>query len=143
MADKKISWDDIPSLEGLRVDWDYEPENPLGKRAHVRMKGKELYPVLDVKNIPVKIVANDMEKKGYLVDLTPAGMAVKLDTKLDMGKRVMVGLFLGEQKIVSKGIVKNVSAVGGRFKTGIFFQELDQEYGDFIAGLFSARILDL
>jgi len=142
MAEKKASWDDIPSLEGLAVDWGYEPVNSLGKRAHVRMKGTELCPVLDVKTIPVKIVASDLEKKGYLIDLTPAGMAVRLDCRLEINKPIMVGLFLGEQKIVSKGIVKNVKAVGGRFKTGILFEKIDKEYEEFIAGLFASRILD-
>ena len=142
MAEKKASWDDIPSLDGLKVDWEYEPSNPLGKRAHVRMKDTELFPVLDVKTIPVKVVANDLEKKGYLVDLTPAGMAVKLDSGLDLDKPVMVGFFLGEQKIVSKAIVKNVQKTGGQYKVGIVFEKLDQEYVDFITSLFASRILE-
>ena len=30
---KAAAWEDIPSLENLEVDWDFEPENALGKRA--------------------------------------------------------------------------------------------------------------
>jgi hypothetical protein len=47
MAKEKVNWDDIPSLDGLEVDWQFEPENPLGKRAKVRIANSELYPLLE------------------------------------------------------------------------------------------------
>ncbi len=143
MADKKTSWDDIPSLDGFKVDWDYEPENPLGKRAHERMKETELFPVLGVGAIPVKVAANDLEEKGFLADLTPAGMAVSLSSRLNKDKPIMVGFFLGQQKIVSKAIVKNVHEVDGKYKTGLMFKDLNKEYADFIQGLFASKISDL
>ena len=119
MSEKKASWDDIPSLDDLKVDWEFEPENPLGKRAHERMIATELHSVLEVKNIPVKVVANDFEGKGYLADLTPAGLAVKLDSRLEKEKPLMVGFFLGQQKIVSKVKVKNVQETDGKYKIGM------------------------
>lgn len=142
MAEKKPSWDDIPSLEGFEVDWDYKPKNPMGKRAHIRMKDTELYPVLNVTTIPVKVAANDFEEKGYMGDITPAGMAVTMSSKLTEGKPVMVGFFLGEQKIVSKAIVKNVREVDGKYITGFVFENLNEDYANFIAGLFASKIPD-
>ncbi len=142
MAEKKASWDDIPSLDGFEVDWEYEPKNPLGKRAHERMKGTELYPVLNVNTIPVKVAANDFEEKGYMADITPAGIAVTLNSMLDRDKPVKVGFFLGEQKIVSKAIVKNVQEIDGKYKTGLAFVNLNNEYADFITGLFASKISD-
>ncbi|MBW2659851.1 MAG: PilZ domain-containing protein [Deltaproteobacteria bacterium] len=139
MSEKKASWDDIPSLEDLEVDWKFEPENPLGKRAHVRMTREELYSVLEVKSIPVKVVAKDFEEKGYLVDITPGGIAVTLDSRLEQGKPLMAGFFLGQQKIVSKVKVKNVLEVGGKYKTGMVFENLDEEYADFITGISAAK----
>lgn len=35
MVKKKPSWDDIPSLNGLEVDREYEPENP-GERVSIK-----------------------------------------------------------------------------------------------------------
>ncbi len=140
MTEKKASWDDIPSLDGFEVDWNYEPKNPMGKRAHKRMKDSELYPVLGVNSVPVKVAANDLETKGCMVDLTPAGMAVSLGTMFDEGQRVMVGFFLGQQKIVSKAIVKNVQEIDGNYKTGLEFVDLSEEYADYIRGLFSSKI---
>ncbi len=143
MAEKKVSWDDIPSLDGFKVDWDYEPENPLGKRTHARLKDSELHPILGVDTIPVKVAANDLEEKGFMVDLSPAGVAVSLSFKLYKNKPVMVGFFLGQQKIVSKAIVKNVQGTDGTYKTGLVFAELNKEYEDFIRGLFASKISDL
>jgi hypothetical protein len=143
MADKKTSWDDIPSLDGFKVDWDYEPDNPLGKRAHERMKETELLPVLGVGAIPVKVATNDLEEKGVLADLTPAGMAVSLSSRLNKDKPIMVGFILGKQKIVSKAIVKNVQEIDGKYKTGLMFKDLNKEYADFIQGLFASKISDL
>ena len=42
MTKEKQGWDNIPSLEGLSVDWEYEPENAMGKRAKDRMVAKDL-----------------------------------------------------------------------------------------------------
>ena len=142
MAEKKPSWDDIPSLEDFEVDWDYKPKNPEGKRAHKRMKDTELFPVLNVNAIPVKVAATDFEEKGYVEDITPAGMAVILNTMLDREKPVMVGFFLGEQKIISKAIVKHVQEIGGKYRTGLLFENLNKEYADFLIGLFASKISD-
>ena len=142
MSEKKASWDDIPSLDDLKVDWEYEPENPLGKRAHERMTDTELHSVLEVKNIPVKVVANDFEGKGYLVDLTPAGLAVKLDSRLEKEKPLMVGFFLGQEKIVSKVKVKNVQESDGKYKTGMVFENLNKDHAEFITGIFASKISD-
>ena len=142
MAEKKTSWDDIPSLDGFEVDWEYEPKNPLGKRAHKRMEARELYPILNVKTIPVKVVANDFEENGYMVDITPVGIAVTLNSVLDRDKPVKVGFFLGEQKIVAKAIVKNVQELDVKYKTGMVFVNLNNEYADFITGLFASKISD-
>jgi len=140
MTEKKASWDDIPSLEDIKVDWGFEPENPQGKRAHTRMKDKALFSVLDVENIPVKVIAKNYEGKGYLADLTPAGLAVTLNTRFEEEVPLKVGFFLGQQKIVSKVTVKNVQEIDGKFKTGMVFETLDKEYCDFITGIFAAGI---
>ena len=42
MANEKTSWDNIPSLDELSVDWSYEAEDPLGKREQVRIFLKDI-----------------------------------------------------------------------------------------------------
>jgi len=143
MADKKVSWDDIPSLEGLKVDWDFEPKSTLGKRAQKRMKSTELYPILGVNKIYVKVVANNFEEKGYLLDLTSRGLAVSLNSCLDKNTPVKIGFFLGPQKIVSRALVKNSQEVDGMYKIGMVFEKLNKESAEFITGIFASKISDL
>jgi hypothetical protein len=140
MTKEKANWDDIPSLEGLEVDWQFEPENPLGKRTWVRMERSDLYSLLDVKSIPVKVVSKNFDGKGYLVDIAQSGLAVLLETQLNQDQKVKIGFFLGKQKIVSRGIVRNVLDQQGRYRTGMEFVELGKEYESFIVGLVSSKV---
>ena len=82
MTEKKSRWDDIPSIEGLEVDWHYEPETTLGKRAWVRMTERDLLPLFDAQSLSVQVAAKNFDGLGSLVDIGQSGMAVLLDTKL-------------------------------------------------------------
>ena len=114
MTKEKVNWDDIPSLDGLEVDWQFEPENPLGKRAWLRIANVELFQSLEVKNIAVKVVAKNFDGKGALVDLAQSGLGILLDTKLAESEQVKVGLFLGKQKILSRAVVRNFRLLTSR-----------------------------
>ena len=138
MTKEKVNWDDIPSLDGLEVDWQFEPENPLGKRAWFRIANIELFKLLGVKNIAIKVVSKNFDGKGTLVDLAQSGLAILLDTKLAESELLKVGLFLGKQKILSRAVVRNVRDEGGRHRTGIEFVRLNKEYESFIAGLIAS-----
>lgn len=135
----KGNWDDIPSLEGLEVDWQFEPENPLGRREWVRIVKNDLHPLLEVKNIPVKVVSKNFDEKGYLIDIAKNGMAVLLNTRLAVNQQVKIGLFLGKQKVLSRAVIRNISDEKGRFRTGMEFVDLNKEYESFIVGLISSK----
>lgn len=55
MGQDKVGLKDMSSLEGLKMDWVFEPENPPGKRAYTRLSKKELYPLFKKTDIPVKL----------------------------------------------------------------------------------------
>jgi hypothetical protein len=135
----KVNWDDIPSLEGLEVDWQFEPENPLGRREWDRIRKSDLHPLLDVKNIPVKVVSRNFDEKGYLIDIAKNGMAVILNTRLAEGQQIKIGLFLGKQKVLSRAVIRNVRDENGRYRTGMEFVDLNKEYESLIAGLISSK----
>ncbi len=139
MTKEKVNWDDIPSLDGLEVDWQFEPENPLGKRAWVRIVNSDLLPLLGVKRIPVRVVTKDFDGKGYLVDLAQSGLAALLDRKLVGSQQVKIGFLLGKKKIVSRAVIRNVRADNGGYRTGMEFVDLEKEYESFIKGIVSAR----
>jgi PilZ domain len=140
MAKEKSGWDQIPSLEGLEVDWQYEPENPLGKRAWLRIVNNELHAILGVKNIPVKVASKNFEETGYILDIAQGGFAALLKTKLAEGQLLKVGFFLGKQKVISRAIVRNAMSLEGRFRAGIEFVELDKELQGYIAGIISSKV---
>ena len=140
MAKESTSWDNIPSLEGLEVDWQFEPENPLGKRAWIRIPKGDLSPLLGVKSIPVKVVSHNFDGKGHLVDISQNGLAVFLDNELAVKQQVKVGLFLGKQKILSRAVVRNVRNAGGQYRTGMEFVDLSNEYESYIKGIISSKV---
>jgi len=142
MVKEKTSWENISSLEDLKVDWGYKPKNPLGRRAHARMRETELLSILDVRSIPVKLVAKGFEEKGFLLDVSSGGISVAIASRLEKERSLTVGFFLGRQKIVSKVKVKNVQEAGGKYKVGMMFEGLGKEYEEFITGIFASKISD-
>ena len=110
--DETRGWDDIPSpdLDDLKVDWDFRPENPLGKRSSHRLVDRELVRVFGVLCIPVKIATVDAIAKGLLQDISENGVAVRLPRQLRLDERVKLGFFLGEAKMLCEGTVRHVSS---------------------------------
>lgn len=138
---KKKQWDDIPSLEGLQVDWKYQPENPLGKRSFVRLSDKDLLKMFDGRRIPVNIATTETNYTGSLLDLGEGGLAVNLSIALAEKQVIKVGFFLGKQKIISRAQVRYVRQCGQEYITGIMFVNLDAASREFIAGIYASRVL--
>ncbi len=140
MTKEKTGWEQIPSLEGLEVDWKYEPENPLGKRAWLRIVNTELYSILGVQSIAVKVVSKNFEEIGLLIDIAQGGVAVLLKSKLATGQLLKIGFLLGKHKVISRAIVKNLTEIEGKSRTGIEFIELEKELRNYIAGIISSKV---
>jgi len=51
MEEEKPSWENIPSLDDLEIDWGYEPENSMGNRAYPRLTIQDLSLLFRKKNI--------------------------------------------------------------------------------------------
>lgn len=140
MAKEKKGWDDIPSLQGLEVDWKYEAENPFGKRAYQRIAENDLIEILGVKKIPIKVVAKDFEEIGALLDLAQGGCSVLLKTKLAEGQVLMVGFILGNQKVISKAKIIHVESVESKYRIGVEFVDLDKDLRSYIGGVISSKV---
>lgn len=139
---KEKSWGDIPSLDGVGVDWDYKPENPLGKRSFVRMQQGELHTLFEARQIIVRVADGKIDVRGPLNDICEGGLSVNLKIALSVGQPVKVGLFLGTQKIVSRAEVKQVKKHDGMFKVGLAFVDLNEACKAFLAGVYAAMILN-
>ena len=132
-------WDDIPSIEGLEVEWHYEPENSLGKRAWPRITERDVLALFDAESLPVQVSGKDFGGRGSLVDIGQSGMAVLLDTRLMLSEPVKIGFFLGKQKVVSRAMIKNVGDGSGGHRIGMEFMDFKTEYRTYIAGLVSTK----
>lgn len=136
---QKISWDDIPSLDNLEVDWGYTPENTLGRREWERIPNVELYRFLDEEHIAIRIASNSLKYTGYLLDISRNGLAIIVNRELKEGVPVKVGFFIGKHKIISKGIVRNSIVSESNYRVGIEFVDLQEKHASFIVELNTSR----
>jgi len=136
--EKKKSWDDIPSLEGLDVDWEYKSATSLDKRSYVRIPNKDICKLCEVKEIVVKVATAEQTFTGHLVDISEGGLAITLsvllEEKLEEETPVKLGFFLGTVKIISKALVRHTRKEGAVYMTGIQFVDLGNESAEYIRG---------
>lgn len=98
---QKKKWDDIPSLAGLEMDWEFQPASPHGKRVHARMDEKELARLFDGQRVLVKVATAETTFTGSLHDICEGGLAVKLDCRLAENQAIDPLI----DKLVDKGIL--------------------------------------
>ncbi|MBU0945365.1 MAG: PilZ domain-containing protein, partial [Proteobacteria bacterium] len=133
MSKESASWDSIASLEELGVDWDFEPDNPQGKRAYARLNEKELCHLFQVASIPVKLVTETMHTKALLVDISQGGVSLRTKaTNFKESQLVKIGFFLGQLKLISKGRIKNIRTNEGWIILGIEFVGLSEDNNNFL-----------
>ncbi len=138
---EKKSWDTIPSLQGLDVDWEYKPASPLGKRAFIRLKETDIFALFETREIFVKIATSENSYTGRLLDISEGGISVCLATLLEENSPVKVGFFLGTMKIISKAVVRHTQKKGAMYTTGFKFIDLNKECGEYIRGLYASKVL--
>jgi hypothetical protein len=142
MADKKISWDDIPSLEDLEFDWECQPDEPFFERGFVRMDDAELEFLLEVKLVYVRIATRHFLAKGTILDLSQGGIALLATKSIKIGEPVYIGFYLGKKKITTKAIVRNCVDISKGFRLGIEFIDLKEDYYNYIENLYATKILE-
>jgi hypothetical protein len=142
MFDTQKTWDDIPSMAGLEMEWDYKFESPLGKRKHERMTSQDVASLLGVRKIRAKVATGKKTVNGLLSDICAGGMALILSKDLFVNQDVKIGFFLGTQKIVSRAVVRQSVPVKKDYKVGFQFQDINQEDSNYINGLYASRRLN-
>lgn len=140
MVEVKKSWDDIPSINNLQVDWKYEPDNPLGKRAYSRLSKEVLNSLLGTKKIPIKVVSADRDVTNLLLDISQGGMAVLSNNTFTVGEPLKVGFFLQKQKIISRAVVRNIIESGEQYRVGMEFVNLDNKAETIIKSLIASQM---
>lgn len=133
------NWDKIPSIQGLSVDWDYEPESSLGKRLWKRLVQKDIERLLGVDKTPVKMITADTEIRGRLLDISQKGLGVLLEKDVPVGEVGKIGLHLGKETIVSRAVTKNSVSGAGKHRVGLEFVGLSDTMEEYIVQLVSSN----
>ncbi len=141
MSEKIKSWDDIPSLGEVEVDWEFTPVNPHGKRKNVRMDNLDLASLFDTKTINVKLIVKQQNVIGPLLDIGEGGIGLNLANTVPLNQYVKIGFFLGKQKIISRALVRHCSRYDDTYKVGLQFIHFSENNRRFIAGLYAAKVL--
>lgn len=139
--DKKKSWGDIPSLEGLGMDWEYKPESAGNKRSAARVGTEALAALFGTQEILLKVVAGGQTSSARLLDLCEGGLSMSIAVPLAERLAIKIGFFLGQTKVITGAEVRQVRQVGDRYITGVKFVGLDPKTAEFIRGLYASGVL--
>ena len=142
MTGKNTKWDDIPSLDGLQMDWEYEAEKPQGQRKFERMSDEYVTSLFKTENIRVRVVTEKLTLDGLLSDVSAGGLSLVLKKELAVNDFAKIGFYLNKQKIISRAVVKQSTPLHSGFKIRFQFQNIKEEYSQYINGLYSAKILN-
>ena len=139
MGQDTPNWDDIPSLDDLKVDWNFEPENPMGKRSYARLTSEDLCQLLDVVNIPVRLVTEQRQTNALLLNISQGGVSLLTKSgEYTDAQLVRMGFFLGKQKVITKGRIRNIRQEKRGIILGIEFVGLPDTSHDFISGMYAS-----
>jgi len=139
----KLSWDDIPALEGLGMDWDYESTSALDKRSFIRLTDKDISGLFEVNEVLANIATDKQIYSGRLIDISAGGMLLSLPALIEPNLAVKVCFFLGTVKVLSRGVTRHSSKRDDWYLTGIQFLDLKKETAEYIAGLYASKVLYL
>ncbi len=137
---EKKRWEDIPSLDGLTIDWEYKPESSTNKRSFIRIKMEALAKLFEVKEIFVKIATSSQAYTAQLLDLSEGGLSLGVPIPLAVHLPIKIGFFLGQVRIISKAEVRHVQEIEGQYITGIKFIDLDKESAAFLKELYASQV---
>ena len=125
MGQEKPNRENLPSQEGLEIDWGCEPVNKIEKRANIRLTKKELTFLFRKNDIPVNLVTEKRHCTAFLVDVSQRGVCLRTKvSSCNDSQYVKIGLLLGNQKVISEGRVKHVRKEKDWDILGIEFIEL-------------------
>ena len=122
MSEKKKDWDEIPSLEGLQMDWDYSGNDSLGNRRFERLTFGDVTEIFEVKAVPVRVATQGFTTDGTMSDISGGGVAVILKKSVEAGQEAKIGFFLGRRKIVSRVVARQRTEIRNGFRIGFEFK---------------------
>ena len=106
------------------------------KRESTRLKHGEAASFYNVDKIGARIVTEQQNYDGTLLDLSAGGTALITVAALPINLPVKVELQVGDHCIKALGQVKNRNKLGGKYRLGVQFTHLEPEEQDFLLLLY-------
>ena len=109
MGQEKPTRENLPSQEGLEIDWGFEHVNNIEKRANIRLTKKEITFLFRKNDIPIKLITEKNHCSAFLIDVSQRGVCLRAKVSgCNDSQHVKTGFLLGNQKVTSEGRVKHV-----------------------------------
>ena len=118
--------------------WQKEVEE---KRGTQRLKHGDAAKMFNLDKIKVNIITGQRSYTSILLDLSAGGMSALVKTSLPLDLPVEVELFFGDSELTAGGVVKNRNKVGGQFRIGVQFTQLDPEAEGILLLLYVAVVV--
>jgi hypothetical protein len=139
---KKMSWDDIPSLD-LSIGQDDVPEETIDKRSAVRMVSKDILLMVNqnAQIIYVRVATENgiIPTRGVLEDINQGGLCFRMPGhSLLKNQSIKIRVMLGKRLFTSNAQVRWVN----KDKVGLQYVNPAPEDVNFLAELYSAKILN-
>jgi c-di-GMP-binding flagellar brake protein YcgR len=146
MTKKETSWDDIPSLDGLEVDWEYQPNSD--KRQFKRVVAEQLQKMFHKEHhkrkshIPVRVrIEGFQTHDGALIDISEGGARIEVDAPLYIGQKIRFGTLLDKRQIVAEAVVRSeIPEEKEQVSFGLKFDQLAEKDRSYICDLVSGII---
>jgi hypothetical protein len=140
--DKKVSWDDIPSLD-LSLETEEEVEKTKDHRTAVRMVSQDILKMLteSAQVIYVRVATRKgvLNKNGILQDINQGGLCFLMAAHgLHKHDQIKIGAMLGNHPIKTNAVVRWVT----KDQVGVEYVDPKPEDTAFLAELYSAKILN-
>ncbi len=140
--DKKVSWDDIPSLD-LSLETEKDVEKTKDHRTAVRMVSQDILKMLteNAQVIYVRVATRKgmLNKNGILQDINQGGLCFLMAAHgLQKNDSIKIGAMLGKRPIKTNAVVRWVT----KDQVGVEYVDIKPEDVSFLAELYSAKILN-
>ena len=131
---KNTNWNGVTSFEESPVGFGTVSPPFFNKRAHSRIKGKDLSALLEREELLVQINTETSTFTDHLINISKGGIAMSLPELLAINLPVKVDFFLGTKRIISNANIRQTYKTGEQYMTGIMFADLAKDSAEYIDG---------
>ena len=114
---------------------------PTEKRDMERFRHGHAAEVYHVNKIVACVTTEQRSYCGPLLDLSATGLSLLIPVSLPLGLTVAVVLQVGPRRVRAEGEIRNRNKVGGQYRLGVQFTDMDAEDVAFLLLLYGPGVL--